>query len=165
MLFRIFLTNLGKYNEGELVGEWVDLPATEEELEEVFERIGINEEYEEWFITDYETDFGLKIDEYENLEKLNELAERLDSLDNYDMRKLEAALEAFSNDVEEHLDNLDDYDFYENMTLEDLAYEFVDEGMFGDIPENIKNYIDYDAIARDLQYDYTEVNNGLIRRY
>lgn len=165
MLFRIFLTNLGKYNEGELVGEWVDLPATEEELEEVFERIGINEEYEEWFITDYETDFGLKIDEYENLEKLNELAERLESLNEYDMRKLEAALEAFSNDVEEHLDNLDDYDFYENMTLEDLAYEFVDEGMFGDIPENIKNYIDYDAIARDLQYDYTEVNNGLIRRY
>lgn len=44
---KIFLTNLGKYNEGELIGEWVELPASSEELQEVFERIGINEEYEE----------------------------------------------------------------------------------------------------------------------
>ena len=45
-MLRIYLTNLGKYNEGQLVGEWVELPVTEEELEKVFERIGINEVYE-----------------------------------------------------------------------------------------------------------------------
>lgn len=55
-MLKIFLTNLGKYNEGELVGEWISLPVSEEELEAVKERIGINEQYEEWFITDYETD-------------------------------------------------------------------------------------------------------------
>ena len=49
-MLNIFITNLGKYNEGELVGEWVKLPATKEELETVYERIGINEEYEEYFI-------------------------------------------------------------------------------------------------------------------
>ena len=27
-----FVTNLGKYNEGELVGEWVHFPTTEEEM-------------------------------------------------------------------------------------------------------------------------------------
>lgn len=37
---KIFLTNLGKYNEGELIGEWVELPASQEELKKVFERIG-----------------------------------------------------------------------------------------------------------------------------
>lgn len=37
---KIYLTNLGKYNEGELVGEWVELPAPQEELEKVFERNG-----------------------------------------------------------------------------------------------------------------------------
>lgn len=41
---KIYLTNLGKYNEGELVGEWVELPASQEELEKVFERIGIMKE-------------------------------------------------------------------------------------------------------------------------
>ena len=58
--FEAFVTNLGKYNEGMLVGEWVKLPTTEEEMQKVFERIGIGKQdefgqpYEEWFITDYE---------------------------------------------------------------------------------------------------------------
>ena len=39
--FEAFVTNLGKYNEGMLVGEWVKLPTTEEEMQKVFERIGI----------------------------------------------------------------------------------------------------------------------------
>ena len=57
--FEVFITNLGKYNEGNLVGEWVKFPTTEEELKKVFERIGIESgapdeyggHYEEWFIT------------------------------------------------------------------------------------------------------------------
>ena len=58
--FEAFVTNLGKYNEGELVGEWVHFPTTEEEMKKVFERIGIGSKdefgqvYEEWFITDYD---------------------------------------------------------------------------------------------------------------
>ena len=57
--FEAFITNLGKYNEGVLVGEWVKFPTTAEELQKVFERIGIGSKddfghpYEEWFITDY----------------------------------------------------------------------------------------------------------------
>ena len=41
--FATFITNLGKYNEGELVGEWVKFPTTAEELKEVFKRIGIGQ--------------------------------------------------------------------------------------------------------------------------
>ena len=58
--FEAFVTNLGKYNEGELVGEWVQFPTTEDKMKEVFERIGIGSKdefgqvYEEWFITDYD---------------------------------------------------------------------------------------------------------------
>ena len=54
--FEAFVTNLGKYNEGQLVGEWVKFPTTVEEMQEVFKRIGINAEYEEIFITDYDVD-------------------------------------------------------------------------------------------------------------
>ena len=75
-MLRIYLTNLGKYNEGQLVGEWVELPVTEEELEKVLERIGISEEpdengnyYEEYFITDYESDFNYKVGEYDSIEE------------------------------------------------------------------------------------------------
>ena len=44
--FEAFVTNLGKYNEGMLIGEWVKLPTTEEEMQKVFERIGIGKQDE-----------------------------------------------------------------------------------------------------------------------
>lgn len=85
-MFRIFLTNLGKYNEGELVGEWVDLPC--EDFDAVLKRIGVSDQpdeqgryYEEFFITDYESDYGVKVHEYENLDHLNEVAELLEGTD------------------------------------------------------------------------------------
>lgn len=33
--FEAFITNLGKYNEGFLVGEWVKFPVTNEEMQAV----------------------------------------------------------------------------------------------------------------------------------
>ena len=87
--FEAFVTNLGKYNEGMLVGEWVKLPTTEEEMQKVFERIGIGKQdefgqpYEEWFITDYECPiYGVQkmLGEYESLDKLNYLAALIDVL-------------------------------------------------------------------------------------
>ena len=45
-------------------------------------------------------------------------------------------------------------------SLRELAEHFVDEGLFGEIPENIKNHLDYDSIARDLSVDYTETVIG-----
>lgn len=47
-------------------------------------------------------------------------------------------------------------DIYPVETLRELAEQFVDEGLFGDIPERLQSYLDYDAIARDLGFDYTE---------
>lgn len=50
-----------------------------------------------------------------------------------------------------------DVDLYELDSLKDLAMQFVEEGLFGEIPESIQNYLDYDAIARDLGMDYSEI--------
>lgn len=50
-----------------------------------------------------------------------------------------------------------DIDLYAAGTLRDLAIEFVEEGLFGDIPESLQFYIDFEAIARDLAVDYTEI--------
>lgn len=49
-----------------------------------------------------------------------------------------------------------DVNIYEIESLTELAQQFVDDGLFGDIPDTIINYLDYDAIARDLGCDYTE---------
>ena len=37
--FEAFVTNLGKYNEGMLVGEWVKLPTTEEKMKSPNSRV------------------------------------------------------------------------------------------------------------------------------
>ena len=61
------------------------------------------------------------------------------------------------------IDDLDllDIDIYHIDSLSELAEQFVDDGLFGDIPERLRFYIDYDAIARDLSVEYTETNiNG-----
>ena len=71
----IYLTNLGKYVEGCLIGQWVQLPIPQERLQEVLTQIGIGDGHEEYFITDSETDIlDISIDEYASLSDLNKLA-------------------------------------------------------------------------------------------
>ncbi len=51
-LFEAYITNLGKYNEGRLVGETLKFPATTEEVQALLKRIGVDGvRYEEIFIT------------------------------------------------------------------------------------------------------------------
>ena len=47
---------------------------------------------------------------------------------------------------------------YQLDSLIELAELFVDEGFYGEIPENLPFYIDYDAIAHDLGFDYSEIS-------
>lgn len=150
---KIYLTNLGKYNEGELVGEWVELPALEEELEKVFERIGINEEYEEYFITDYECDL-YEVGEYENIDKLNDIAERIKELDEEGSKVVKALIQKLDYTLDEAIDkvNSGDYMIYnncENMT--DVAYQVVEEcGYLENVPDNVARYFDYESFGREL---------------
>ncbi len=52
----------------------------------------------------------------------------------------------------------EDIDIYLIDNMRELAEQFVDEGLFGEIPESLQFYIDYDAIARDLAMDYSETS-------
>lgn len=150
---KIYLTNLGKYNEGELVGEWVELPSSQEELEKVFERIGINEEYEEYFITDYECDL-YEVGEYENIDKLNDIAERIKELDEEGSKVVKALIQKLDYTLDEAIDkvNSGDYMIYndcENMT--DVAYQVVEEcGYLENVPDNVARYFDYESFGREL---------------
>lgn len=167
-MLRIYLTNLGKYNEGMLVGEWVDLPVSEEELEKVFKRIGINDEYEEYFITDYESDIdGVKVGEYENIDDLNELAEALEDLDSEEENVLSVMLEDGCT-FEEALEKIKDRDYmvyYNCDSMEDVAYQIVEEsGLLDGVPEKVARYFNYEAYGRDLEIEGTfyQINNAYI---
>ena len=77
---KIFITNLAKYNEGILKGEWVSLPMNEMKLQTKINNIlGSDEEF---FISDYEA--PIIIGEYDNVSELNEFAEKLDEIQERD---------------------------------------------------------------------------------
>jgi hypothetical protein len=62
-------------------------------------------------------------------------------------------------------DNPDDLDvdIYQLDSMRELAEQFVDEGLCGEIPEGMQYYFDYDAYARDLAMDYSEAMFGGVR--
>jgi hypothetical protein len=82
----------------------------------------------------------------------------IETWDEFDIEKATIALA--ENLTGETLGTIDpgqlDIDVYRVDTWRDLAEQFVDDGLFGEIPDHLANYIDYDAIARDLQHDYSE---------
>jgi hypothetical protein len=51
-----------------------------------------------------------------------------------------------------------DIDIYEFDSLEDLAINFVEAGLFGKISKELEYYLDYSKIARYLLIDYCEIN-------
>ena len=165
-LISVFLNTWGNYNEnGADGGFWVNLPCDiEETLERLAKSTGENIDEMEVFINDYDTDInGLEISENSNIEALNDIAEQLEALDDYDIEKLEAILEADGGSLENALENMDDYTFYAHMSLEDVAYEIVEECY--NLPDFALQYFDYAAFARDLGFDgYTETENGVICR-
>lgn len=164
---KAYITNLGKYNEGELVGEWVEFPVTKEELDAVYDRILIGHPdefgnpYEEIFITDYDIDLPFKcnLGEYENIEELNYLAKRLEELCKDDFDKLCAVLMAGQSDSDNtpkgiiNLSyNLDCYSFYDDIHSDRELGEYYAEIGF-DISKAgiLASYIDYDRLGGDLR--------------
>ena len=56
-VFEAYITNLGKYTEGQLVGETLKFPATTEEVQSLLKNIGVDGvRYEEFFITAFDGD-------------------------------------------------------------------------------------------------------------
>ena len=163
--FAAFITNLGKYNEGALVGEWVKFPTTAEELKKVFERIGIGSKdefgqtYEEWFITDYDCYVDGLYDllgEYANLDELNYLASKLDDMSQDEYERFQAAMEIgdHTGSIQELInltENLDCYDVYPDIhDHDDLGRYYIEELDAMQVPEHLRNYIDYEAYGRDI---------------
>lgn len=158
---KAYVTNLGKYNEGALIGKWAQFPMDEEQFKKVLESIGVKENsaYEEYFITDYETSY---VDAYEalggypSIDDLNEFAELEED------KEFNALMEVVSYQEAKDIYENESYTYYAGMTLSDVAYWIVDECY--DLPEIAERYFDYEAFASDLSCDdYYETESGVIR--
>jgi Antirestriction protein len=155
----VYIANLGKYTEGESIGEWFRPPI---DFDEVKERIGLNGRYEEYAIHDYELPF--EIDEYTSIEEVNRMCELAEELaDTPIIGQLKEIIGNWFSDIEDVVDHKDDIYYHGCSDFTELAEYFVDEGYLGEIPDRLRFYIDYDAYGRDLEIGGTflETSSGI----
>lgn len=188
-MLNVWIGNLGKYNEGELVGEWLKLPVSKQELDTFLrEKVGLQltqaevdkaleEEgvcYEEYMINDYETDLPIKISEYENLDNLNLLAtiaenvNDMDAINAYVDSQGEMTLEELANLMEQE----DDIAYFRfsndgsSMSAEEkMGYEMADAtGLLSTLQKlQIEEFFDFEGYGSSWENgDITILDNGYI---
>jgi len=169
---RVYITDLEAYNNGHLVGSWYQLPMNDDLLAESIENVlrdgkMICEDehfHEEYFITDYESDV-LEVGEYEDIYKLNKMAEELENLNENEQMAVKFLLNnGLVSDFDEAIEKYDDVRIYENQTMEDIAYDYVNDCYnLDELAPIIANNIDYVSIARDMEIDgnFYQIDNNI----
>ena len=160
-VFEAYITNLGKYAEGQLMGETLKFPATTEEVQSLLKNIGVDGvRYEEFFITAFDGDvMGLYdyLTEYENLDELNHLAHLISELDSDEIETLEAVLNKGDHtssvaDIINLVHNLDCYSFHPSVSDDEtLGRIYVEDMELLEVPDNVLPYFDFEAYGRDMR--------------
>lgn len=159
----IALTNRYDYSERNILNfVWLDLPATDDEIKKALDQINITEitDGDGFFISDFYTDLNLEGDFFkacnmEQLNKINEIMKNIDDLDEWELEELNAILEYTGSNyfqdawkIFEH----QNYCYYgEVSSLYDLGEMAVENGYLG-VPDHLINYIDFEAVGRDIDY-------------
>lgn len=161
---RVYVGNLGIYNDGYLVGGWLDLPVSENELDKFLKDIvKIDEYYEEYFISDFESDFSIESDMYENLYELNKFIEKIENLNEFDYDFLCAYLSSgLCDDSFSLCDVLELMEKQTDCFLYSSIHGYDDYGRYAfdfDTPSWLENYIDFEQLGEDLleytRHDFT----------
>jgi antirestriction protein len=110
--------------------------------------------HEEIFITDFECDL-VSIGEYDDIFSLNAMAEKSESLNDYEIKAVRFLLSNnLVKDFDEAMEHFEDVIIHESASMEDLAYEFINECYSLDsLPSIIANNIDFEKIGRELVMD------------
>lgn len=158
-MIKIWVGNLRKYNEGNLIGEWFTLPA---DINEIMETIGVKDgtECEEHFIADYEKPSFVEIGEGTSIDKLNQIAEALEGLSELQLKVLEALFdEGILNSSEQYiLENIErvqcsegeDYRILTGHTsLADIAKHYAIESGF-ECNNLLMGCVDFELYAKEL---------------
>jgi len=171
---KAYLINLGKYNEGESIGNWLTLPYEEEELESILIQIKVatmtdgkfsfgyierNQIYEEFAIHGFESDNGieLEISEYERIERVNNITKEIVTLEIEELEILKAFIGLYNN----NLDNVEmgievvqenKYIIYHDCNNpKDLGYTYMlVTNQLDGLSNEVKKYVDFKKIGSDI---------------
>ena len=144
---KIYVACLAAYNNGILHGRWID---AEQEAWAIYDdiRAMLNAspipEAEEWAIHDYEGFEGVSIAEYQGIEHVSDLAAFI-----AEHGELGAKLIDHFGDIEEARKALEDGYHGSFPSLADYVQELTEDCTT--IPEHLRFYIDWHAMARDAE--------------
>lgn len=168
--FTAWVTNLGKYNEGEIIDKAVNFPlADEDEIKNILKEIGIGAEYEEYFIADYDAEFDTTdLGEYTPLSRLQEIGERYSELSDEE-RTVFNEISSETSTLDEAFGIVEDgnYIIYSDCdSMKDVAYQYVDNtGLLENIPTSVSNYFDYEKFSREMNIRGWYVNSTAFNGY
>lgn len=142
---------------------FIEFPATIEEQDLVYNRATCCGGHD-YAIVATEGFYGL-LGPYASIEALNDMAERIETLEDDDAEKMEA--------MAEYCDDLDDIEsawgdsyFIADTTMADYAQELCYECGYmqeAELPEWISCHIDWEGVGRELSADgYSEINGGVL---
>ena len=182
-VFSIFAQNLAYYNEGSIVGGWIDLPQSPEVIERYLKEIvKVDDEHEEYEIADIDDNtspFPYASIQWSSVKELNELAIIFSKLDEYQREAIQAYL---VHSGEEHyaiselinlclqVDNIN-YCRYSFEGLENnqdcspelkMGYTMAEEnGIYIQLQkQGIIDYFDFEKYGDSFGYDYELLSNG-----
>ena len=145
---RIYVACLAAYNAGRLHGAWIDADQDADAIhEEIQAMLAESPEpgAEEWAIHDYDNFGGIRLSEFEDIERVAELGQLI--------AEHGPAFAAYANHV--GVDYATEEGFEEAYcgeweSEEAYAEELFDELYAHEIPEHLRCYVDYEAFSRDL---------------
>ncbi len=144
---RIYVACLASYNNGILHGRWIDATLGEDHIwDEVKAMLKASpiEGAEEHAIHDYEGFEGIQISEYEGMERVAEIAEFIE-----EHGELGAKLYEHLGDFDDAKDYIENNYFGEYKSVADYAESLTEDTT--QIPESLRYYIDYKAMAHDME--------------
>ena len=165
-MLNIYVGTYHNYNCGSIRGKWLNLPLTDDELKSDLDWIAQGEHDPEYMIQDYETDFNIKVDESQDINELNELAQKTDNWSETQKEVFGYFIEDCGLDIDEAFEKVDNWDFYfveaDNET--ELAQNYIDElGGFACLSrETLERYFDFESFGRDMAFDFTKLDSGYI---
>lgn len=174
-MLNIFISDLGRYNAGELTGKWYDME-TEEGREEAAQAVAdiVENGSGEYFISDYESDWVEVSASVGGFEEIAEVMAQVDELHETDQEIFKAiySLEMYDMDDILRIVRDSEYTFVEVEEWEkrladpftELAHYYVDSGVI-EMDETAERYFDYERFGNDLNLNgatYAEVTDGYI---
>lgn len=171
---RIYVVSLADYVDGELHGTWIDVAdvdgmhaAIADMLASSPAAAATGERAEEYAIHDYDGFYGYRVEEFESIDHLAELMQVAEfNRDHYGMAVW--ATFAYAADTGDDPRNAAGGYYGEFGSRDEFDTAMVDSWVdYSGIDEALTCYLDTDAIARDMAYDFTICNgpNGSVAAF